>query len=349
VIRGREYIKDSGSYSFHADDEWNEYFRSMWAHNSVTVDRAKLLPLQQKSLGSECDTWVSTPHFDLLSASHSGFEELDEAITHRRAVFYHKPDYWIFCDLLTGEGQHFFDQYFHFPPFRLNVDFTNKCVNVRLSDNEHFILMPFNAHELDVSIFTGGETPDSGWISKAYKQQIEAPFIRYGKKTIAPGSFHTLIHTYSHDEPRAFSGRLLPVEANNSSLLSHEVSALEISHEKETHYFTLVHDMKYELVQIEDMTFSGRLFFLRVEGDKIRELLLFKSSLLKADGKVLFRSETPVEYLALRFDGDILYADCEENYTFQMDYPEISQVFVNSRQASLQYEENMHIISTARI
>jgi hypothetical protein len=210
--------------------------------------------------------------------------------------------------------------------------------------------MPFNAHELDVSIFTGGESPDSGWISKGYKQPVEAPFIRYGKKTSAPGSFHTLIHTYSHDEPRAFSGRVLPVDADNSSLLSHEVSALEISHEQETHYFALVHDMKYRIVRIEDaIRFSGRLFFLRIEEGRPCELLLFKSSFLEIDGKVLFQSETPVEYLALRFDGEILYADCEENYTFQMEYPEIAQVFVNKRQASLQYEDNVRIISTARI
>ena len=348
AIRGRNYIKDSGPYSFQ-NDEWNGFFRSMWAHNGVTVDRVKHLPFQQKFLTSECDTWISTPRFDLVSASHSGFEELDEGISHRRAVFFYKPDYWIFCDLLTGEGQHFFDQYFHFPPFRLNVDFTNKCVKVKLNDAEHFILMPFNAHELDVSIFTGGESPDSGWISQGYRQQVESPFIRYGKKTIAPSSFHTLIHSYFHDEARAFSGRLLQAEVSGSPLLSHEVSALEISHERETHYFTLVHDMKYERIQIEHMTFSGRLFFLRKEGDAFRELLLFKCSLLKVDDKVLFQSKTPVEYLALRFDGESLYADCEENYTFQMEYPEISQVFVNNRQASLQYEEQMRIISTARI
>ncbi|MCP4402932.1 MAG: hypothetical protein GY801_37220 [bacterium] len=348
VIRGRGYINDSGPYSFHAD-EWNEYFRSMCAHNSITVDRVEHLLFDHKSLTSECDIWASTPRFDLLSAFHSGFEELAEAIIHRRAVFYRKPDYWIFCDLLTGEGQHFFDQYFHFLPFRLHVDFTNKCVNAKLGDNEHFILMPFNAHELDVSIFTGGESPDSGWIGKGYKQQVEAPFIRYGKKTSAPTSFHTLIHTYSHDEPRVFSGRLLQVEADNSPLLSHEVSALEISHEQETHYFALVHDMKYEIVQIEHLIFSGRLFFLRKEGDTFRELLLCKCSLLKIDGKVLFQSETPVEYLALRFEGETLYADCEEHYTFQIEYPEISQVFINNRQASLQYEGNMRIISTARV
>ena len=348
VIRGREYIKDSGPYSSHPD-EWNEYFRSMSAHNSVTVDRMQHLAFRNNSPKSACDIWASTPRFDLLSASHSGFEELDEAITHRRAVFYYKPDYWIFCDLLTGEGQHFFDQYFHFPSFRLNIDFSNKCVNVKLENSEHFILMPFNAHELDVSIFTGGESPDSGWSSEGYKLPVEAPFIRYGKKKSAPGSFHTLIHTYSHDEPRAFSGRLLPVESHNGSLLAHEVSALEVSHEEETHYFTLVHDMNYETVQIEDMTFSGRLFFLRMEGDKIREVLLFKSSLLKAEEKILFQSETPVDYLALRFDGETLHAECEGNYTFQTNYPEISQVFVNNRQASMQYEENMRIISTSRI
>ncbi|PID56672.1 hypothetical protein CSB45_10590 [candidate division KSB3 bacterium] len=348
VIRGHDYLQDSGPYSCQKD-EWNEFFRSMWAHNSITVDRIKHLPFQQKFLTTSCDIWTSTPRFDLLSASHSGFEELDEAIAHRRAIFYYKPDYWILCDLLTGEGRHFFDQYFHFPSFRLHVDFTNKCVSVKVDEREHFVLMPFNANELDVSIFTGGESPDSGWISQGYKWAVEAPFIRYGKKSIAPNSFHTLIHSYAHDTALTFSGRLLQVEADGKRLLSHEVSALEICHEQKTDYFVLVHEMKYESVQIERFSYSGRMFFLRQEGDALQELLLFQCSLLKIAGKVVFQSTTPVEYLRLRFEGESLYAECEENYTFRMEYPAISQVFVNNRQASLQYDAEMRIISTARL
>ncbi|GAK59043.1 heparinase II/III family protein [Candidatus Vecturithrix granuli] len=348
---GQEYLIDGGAYSFQHTHEWNQYFRSIQAHNTITVDRITHINFSERRVQSTFDQWLSTSTFDFLSGHHNGFEDLDEPITHYRSIFYYKPTYWILCDLLLGGGQHFFDQYFHFPPFRLNVDFSNKCVDIRTSEHRRFTLMPFHPQEMDVSIFTGGETADSGWISQGYKDAVAASFIKYGKCTIAPASFHTLMYAYYGEEVLRVSGRYLQAYCEEKLLLCHEISALEISFEQETHYFAFLYEpSKYPVVEIEpQITFSGTLMFLRKQKEHIRELILYNATVLTINDRLLFASDTPVESITLQFEGKALHVICSDNYIFRTQAAEITEVFVNNRPIRIKHEHDSLLISTTRI
>lgn len=83
----------------------------------------------------------------------------------------------------------------------------NKCVDIQLSQDRHFVLMPLNPTELDVAISTGGESPDSGWISGGYKNKIQASVIKYGKHQRTRG-FHTLLYAYQHEQTLPITGRV---------------------------------------------------------------------------------------------------------------------------------------------
>ncbi len=346
---GQDYLIDSGPYSYHPTDPWNQYFRSAQAHNTITVDRIKSINLQSGHTESVFDQWLSTPTFDFLSGYHTGFEDLDEPIMHRRSIFYYKPNYWILCDLLTGKGQHFFDQYFHFPPFRLNVDFMNKRVDIETKHKHHFMLMPINLSELDVTIFTGGEQPESGWISKGYKKKIAASFIKYGKKAIAPTCFHTLLYAYTDENVLKLSGHPLQVFSQHGApLLSHEVSAVKIFGDHEMHYFVHLYQ-EHPHITFNNITFNGSLLFLRTQKGVIMEIILHNATLLVMNEQTLFKSETPVEQLTLRVNDDLLYVLCSGNYTFHMQLPKIQEVFVNNRKAFLKREREMIVVSTLRV
>lgn len=348
---GQAYLIDGGAYSYQEDDEWNRYFCSIQAHNTITVDRVSHFNFTEREIRCDLDQWISTSTFDFISGQHNGFEDLDEAITHRRSIFYYKPTYWILCDVLLGEGQHFFDQYFHFAPFRLNVDFSNKRVDIRTAKQRRFTLMPFHPQEMDVAIFTGGETPDSGWISQEYRSPVAASFIKYGKRTIAPTSFHSLIYAYHGDEALPISGRYLQVSSQEKLLLCHETSALEIAFEEEIHNFVYIYEaMEDQVVEIEShITFSGKLFFLKKREGHIREIILSYATLLRIEGRTFFIAETPIESVILQFDDETLHVLCSENYTFRMQSAEITEVFVNNRPIRLKHEEDFLVISTTRI
>ena len=345
---GRQFLIDSGAYSYHEADPWNRYFSSLQAHNTVTVDQIDHFSAPQH-IEHAIDLWMTTPQFDLISGYHTGFDELSEPIRHRRTIFFLKPSYWIVCDALTGDGKHVFDQYFHFAPFRLNVDFTNKCVNIALPEQRHFTLMPFNPKELDVSILTGGDTPDSGWLSEGYKTRVEAPVIRYGKQTLAPTTFHTLLCAYTREKSLQFTGRTLAARCQNQSVLSHEVAALEVTNEEGKQYFIFSYQPKPEPVQFEHLIFHGKACFLKLRGAAVEEIILIDAELLVMENRTLFQSETRVEYMTLRFEEGRIVAVSPGNYTFSMQCPDEASVFVNNRKTLSKREGDMLIVSTSRI
>lgn len=348
---GQAYLIDGGPYSYQKTDEWNQYFCAAQAHNMISVDRIAHFNFTERQIQCTLDQWISTSTFDFISGQHNGFEDLDEPITHRRSIFYYKPTYWILCDVLMGEGQHFFDQYFHFPPFRLNVDFSNKRVDIRTDEHHRFTLMPFHPQEMDVAIFTGGETPDSGWISEGYRSPAAASFIKYGKRTLTPTCFHSLLYAYYGEEAIPISGRYLQVSSQEKLLLCHEISALEIAFEEEIHNFVYLYEpTKYQVIEIESqITFSGTLLFLRIQQEHVREIILSHATFLRIDGRTFFASDTPVESVTLQFEGEALHVLCSENYTFRIQSAEITDVFVNNRPIRLKHQDDFLVISTTRI
>ncbi len=346
---GHELLIDAGPYSLQDTEEWNQYFCSVYAHNGVTVDRIKHLDFADQEVRGEFDCWISTDTFDLISGYHTGFEELEEPVRHRRSIFYWKPGYWIICDLLTGEGRHYFDQYFHFSPLRLQVDFAHKGVNVKLDDNRCFTLVPIVRDELDVMIFTGGDTPDSGWISDGYKHRMQAPFIKYTKQARVPTGFYTLLHAYNAETPYNAEGRQLRVSSEEGTpLLSEEVSAVEVSLPHETHQFILMH-RNQQPIQYENVHFSGDMLFVRKSGERILEVLLHKTTFLKIGDCIVFQSETRVEGFCMRILDDVIYVTCAGTYTFRTQLSPIRELLVNDRKVLVKPEGNMAVITTSRV
>lgn len=345
---GHEILVDAGPYSFQENDMWNQYFRSTAAHNSITVDRIKFIDLLENSPRCELDQWVSTAEFDFLSGYHAGYEELEEAVTHRRSIFYKKPNYWILCDLLTGEGQHLFDQYFHFAPLRVNVDFANKGVNVKIDKYRNFALVPIGSDDMDVMIFNGGDTPDSGWISDGYKHQSKAPLIKYGRQARVPTGFYTLLYAYKAEELLKVSGEHLRVFSQEVPLLLDEVSAMKLTVGHETHYVVLVYKRSGN-VQFEDITFCGSLLFLRKQEERVLEIILHDATFLKMGDCLLFQSETPVEGFSLQVLGEEARVSCLGTYTFRTRLPQIQDVFVNERKISFRREDDTIVATTSRI
>ena len=347
---GHELLIDAGPYSLQDDEEWNQYFCSVSAHNSVTVDRIKYFDFTDREVRGEFDLWVSNDTFDVISGYHTGFEELKEPVRHRRSIFYWKPGYWIICDLLTGEGRHYFDQYFHFSPLRLQFDFAHKGVNAKLDDNRCFTMVPIVRDELDVMIFTGGDTPDSGWISDGYKHRIPAPFIKYTKQARVPTGFYTLLHAYNAETPHAIKGRQLRVTSSEGTpLLCEEVSAVEVSLPDETHQFILMHKA-LQPIEFENVHFHGEMLFVRQSEDHILEAFLHNTTYLKIGKCVVFQcDDTPVEGFCMRIVDDVVHVTCRGTYTFRTQLSPIRELLVNERKVLVKPEGDMVIITTSRV
>jgi hypothetical protein len=69
------------------------------------------------------ENWIVGDAFNLLVASHTGYQRLSEPVLHRRKVFQLKDGFWFILDTAEGEGIHDFDVYWHLAPgFEWQVD-----------------------------------------------------------------------------------------------------------------------------------------------------------------------------------------------------------------------------------
>jgi hypothetical protein len=187
--RGRLMIGDPNIYSY-ARTELTHYFRSSRGHNVVLVDgrgqaRRYRPEARLSTLGR--NEWVSREEFDFVSSEYKegfaldpydkrGMEiKADHTITHRRAIFYIKSEYWVLCDLIRGEDKelHTLEQIFHIAPiYDPDAPEPMRAGKVSVSPSEivtrdeglaNLAILPVDPEGLEVRAQKGETSPAVGW------------------------------------------------------------------------------------------------------------------------------------------------------------------------------------------
>lgn len=201
---GHTFITDSGTYVYTAAPVWRNRFRSTAYHNTVVVDKQEMNPIDETRLRlfslptvaqPTVNKWDTTTEYDLLDAQHNGYERLPEPVTHRRQIYFDKKDgYWIIKDILTGEGEHLFEWYFHFDS-DIKVEIVDALsVKTQSSSAAGVILHPLKAEGFNV------ELVDS-WVSKSYGIKEQAQGVKYSKQSNVPLFFSMVISPYESYAP----------------------------------------------------------------------------------------------------------------------------------------------------
>src|SRR5690606_21836815 len=119
-VAGRAQLVDPGTYVYHAEPEWRDYFRGTAAHNTVRVDGVDQSRIGGQFLWLEkaeakVDRFESTAHHDEIVASHDGYERLPDPVRHERRVRYCKrTDVFEVVDRLVCAREHVVERYWHF-------------------------------------------------------------------------------------------------------------------------------------------------------------------------------------------------------------------------------------------
>jgi hypothetical protein len=193
----KSFIIDPGAYIYTADKEMRNLFRSTNYHNTVVVDGKEQNGFDEDNLfrmGNDAfikvNKWESTDEYDLLNAEHSGYERLKNPVTHRRQVYFDKPGgYWVVKDILSGEGEHEFDLYFHLAPLEIEADKTFPLAVKTKTKGANLAIIPLEAEGVSLEI---GE----GWVSYRYGVKVEAPVIKYSRKGQLPASFGNIVYPH---------------------------------------------------------------------------------------------------------------------------------------------------------
>ena len=176
----RELLVDAGSHMYDAS-RWRKYVLSTRGHNTIRVDgedqnRRKrrdtwVLPPPFQPLPN---TWATTPQFDYAAGRYdSGYGPNNKIqVTHRRAVFFRKPDYWVVFDTLSpADGQsHRYESLFHLNADTAQADPSTKAVTTQNAKTANLVLWPVSASPLDVEIVRGREDePVQGWAASPWR------------------------------------------------------------------------------------------------------------------------------------------------------------------------------------
>jgi hypothetical protein len=179
---GNELLVDPGTYAYHTQKKWREYFRGTSAHNTVTVDG-----LDQSQPGGNfmwlrkadavCDAWSTSAERDCLLGRHDGYARLADPVIHMRKIEYLKRERMLLVeDILHCRGTH--DAAFHW-------HFAEGC-DVRIQDGQVLarrgrvrMEMKMEHGDCRPELLVGSEQPPAGWVSRRFDERTASSSLRW--------------------------------------------------------------------------------------------------------------------------------------------------------------------------
>jgi heparan-sulfate lyase len=235
---GKPLLVDTGDYHL----GWG--YRAC-LHNTIEVDeqdqargaRAPMMPHE----------WLTTDGFDLVDGAHGAYEHL--GVYHRRKMIFVKPDYMVLCDLLTGEGDHKYEQFFHFAgpeqraaaQARLTAE--TQVTETVHDDTANIKVMPVHTEGLQVAFAEAQDTDMKptdkstreamlGWMVTAGTfQRIKAPVAVYSREGVPPQAFHDVLYPTPAGTQATVTTDTLPVTEGERTLQPWEAVGIVVQGE----------------------------------------------------------------------------------------------------------------------
>jgi hypothetical protein len=176
-VGGREFLIDPGTYAYHTQKTWRDYFRGTSAHNTITVDGENQSVIGGNFMWAhhaqaKCEVWKPGEIQDRFVGIHTGYQRLPDPVTHRRTVVFDKKARNIeITDSLLCRGEHVAEAYWHFAE---SCEVTLERDDAVLAVNgEYKIRLNFSDNGAKVELRRGKVGPIGGWISRKFDVKSE--------------------------------------------------------------------------------------------------------------------------------------------------------------------------------
>jgi hypothetical protein len=171
---GRELLIDPGTYSYHTQRRWREYFRGTSAHNTLRLDG------ESQSLSGGNFLWIrhgngravsfdTTPDQDRLVGEHDGYRRLADPVDTRRELLYDRRNRTLtVIDSLVCQGRHRVELFWHFSD-DCNMALSSDDVIGRNANASIKLHWPSG---FAARIVRGSEDMPAGWLSRGYDRRV---------------------------------------------------------------------------------------------------------------------------------------------------------------------------------
>ena len=172
-VDGRPILIDSGTYTYHTEPVWRNYFMGTLAHNTIRINK-----LNQATIGGPT-LWLqhyktkvlkaeTNDNYDIVKAQHNGYKKL--GIIHTREIIFDKKTYIIkIFDTITSQkqGSYLIEVPFHIHPLiEINATQENQF---DLSNNKGRNVTLLTDSKLKTKLVRGQTEPEiTGWHSRSF-------------------------------------------------------------------------------------------------------------------------------------------------------------------------------------
>lgn len=202
---GRELLIDPGTYAYHTQKVWRDYFRGTAAHNTLRVDGQ-----DQSTIGGNF-LWLRHAHArviehssqdgrDRIVAEHDGYTRLADPLVHRREVCVDSHSYEVrVIDQVRCAAEHEIEMFWHF---------SEQC-DVRLKEGRatawrgHVglaIALPQGAR---CELVRGSEERPLGWRSHSFDERTPCCTLRIALRAPCDATFETQMQVLFRQTRRA--------------------------------------------------------------------------------------------------------------------------------------------------
>jgi hypothetical protein len=170
-VAGREILIDPGTYAYHTEQKWRNYFRGTAAHNTIRIDNE-----DQSQIGGNfmwlrkaqatLETYEDGATGGRLVGSHDGYRRLPDPVSvTREVIFSAEGRQFILSDMLSCRRDHRVEQFWHFnenATVERTGDFgfliTHDSVKVQLTVDP----------QVSCELKSGDPTGPAGWVSRSF-------------------------------------------------------------------------------------------------------------------------------------------------------------------------------------
>jgi hypothetical protein len=193
---GIQLLVDPGTYAYHTQKQWRNYFRSTFAHNCVCVDGA-----DQSEMGGNF-MWLSKArarckmadlegNHQCFEGEHDGYRRLSDPLTHRRTLTFNAATKEFRVeDELECTGAHQAQICWHFSEHCRVTVAGNSLVavagNIRLS-------LTMDPSVPPPSLVSGQEDPPAGWISRSFDVKLPISTAVWPVSVVGTTRFVTIV------------------------------------------------------------------------------------------------------------------------------------------------------------
>ncbi|MBD3385834.1 hypothetical protein GF407_13030 [candidate division KSB1 bacterium] len=183
--KGINVLRDCGTYKYYNPDQpqFEHYFDSIYAHNSVLIDRKEPMDKVSRFMKfpwpkANLLDYKAGKGYTCLSGTFLGYHRRPWRVRWRRTVINIALNQWIIVDDLYGKGEHDIDLFWHLNDLPVKEGDEKHSFIIDLGAEFAFIqLLTLNA-EMKTGIVRGKtDHPVQGWISDYYSEKKPAPVI----------------------------------------------------------------------------------------------------------------------------------------------------------------------------